>query len=632
MSSPSLIIRRVVVTGQLGCDLRLARGLSVIKSVAVEGHPKSTNKCGKTSFVELILHGFGRKPPARTKWYFAPIARKLHTLWLEIETNGRLLTIQRSLQELGANLRIHSSPYVAGLEKDPGESIPYDAMSDFMLDALRIPKVSVRQADGTAFVLTFPNLLRAFVLHQEDSFGQILDKMIPEQRRTDVLGFLTRITPLERFTLEEQLSAKQVALADLEGTITTIETFLQTHGVRSLPEIQRQYDGVSNALHLAIRERQQLQESIKAGTPAIAQTGHIDELQRDVVRLKNDLAVCTQQYSSLQQEEGRLKELLGSLQSDLTQVRRMQASQTVLSSVEFEICPRCTLDVTREMKQREQTGRCCLCNRMLITTSDSAPRAAGQLNDIGAQIAEVDGVLRDITAEQRAVSQRLANLQVKHDNAAAQLDLESRAYISPAVDALLAKTQAVGELEKKSARLEPILAQARALDVMRNEALSLRSDLATLQEQLRAASKPDGNRLSALATIYRTVLDRVEFPDVRDVKISPQSLLPFINGDLYIHVGTALKGLATLSYHLALLEFSGRFETFIPRILVIDSPAVGDLNDENHDRLLQYLAGLRQPMDIEPDWQVILTTRRSNPALDACVVETLSSPDRMLLR
>lgn len=632
MSSPTLLLRRLVVTGQLGCDLRFTRGLSVIKSVAVEGHPKSTNKCGKTSFVELILHGFGRKPPARTKWYFAPIASKLNTLWLEIEANGRLLTIQRSLQELGANLRIHQGPYVAALERDPGESIPYDAMSDFMLDALRIPKVSVRQADGTAFVLTFPNLLRAFVLHQEDSFGQILDKMIPEQRRTDVLGFLTRITPLERFTLEEQLSSKQVSLANLENRVSAIEEFLRDHGVRSLPEIQRQYDAVSGTLQQAMTERQQLQESIKAGTTSAAGRGHIDELQGEVVRLKNELAVCTQQHSALRQEEDRLKELLSSLRSDLTQVRRMQASHTVLSSVEFEICPRCTLEVTKEMKQREHSGRCSLCNRLLITTSDAAPRAAGQLNDIGAQITEVEGVLRDITVEQRTVAQRLANIQVKHDNAAAQLDSESRAYVAPAVDGLMSKMQAVAELEKKRARLDPILAQARALDVMRNEALSLRSDLATLQEQLRVAAKPDTNRLAALATIYRTVLERVEFPDVRDVKISPQSLLPFINGDLYVHVGTALKGLATVAYHLALLEFARRFETFLPRILVIDSPAVGDLNDENHDRLLQYLAALQQPAEDEPDWQVVLTTRRSNAALDACVIETLSSPVRMLLR
>jgi len=118
--------------------------------------------------------------------------------------------------------------------------------------------------------------------------------------------------------------------------------------------------------------------------------------------------------------------------------------------------------------------------------------------------------------------------------------------------------------------------------------------------------------------------------------------MPNINGQLYIHTGTALKGLATVAYHLALFELAQRRETFLPRILIIDSPAVGDLNDINHDRLLRYIANLattpsaspgRDPdPDAEPGWQIILTTRRLVPELRQFVVETISSPDRMLLR
>jgi hypothetical protein len=48
------------------------------------------------------------------------------------------------------------------------------------------------------------------------------------------------------------------------------------------------------------------------------------------------------------------------------------------------------------------------------------------------------------------------------------------------------------------------------------------------------------------------------------------------------------------------------------------------LNDENHDRLLEYFAQLEDATALELDWQVLLTTRRSNVQLDACVIETLS--------
>jgi len=102
--------------------------------------------------------------------------------------------------------------------------------------------------------------------------------------------------------------------------------------------------------------------------------------------------------------------------------------------------------------------------------------------------------------------------------------------------------------------------------------------------------------------------------------------------------------LATVAYHLALLQLSRAEETFFPRMLVIDSPAVGDLNNESHDKLLGYFAKLaardvagfgtpgKHEDGDEPDWQIILTTRRLVPELEPYVKERISRPDHLLLR
>jgi hypothetical protein len=632
MSSPNLVLRRLIVKGEIGCDLTFNYGLNVVKSVADAADPKSTNKCGKTSLIELILHGFGRRQQSRAKWYFAPIATQIDTLWMEIEAKERILTVQRSLRELSANIRVHDGPYAPGMDADPGEQVSVEGMSDFMLAVLGIPRVSVKQSDGTAFNLTFPTLMRSFVLHQEDSFGQILDKMIPEQRRTDVIGFVTRITPIERFTIEEQLGSLQREIIDLENRTKTIEAFLLDHGVISPTEIQSKFDQAGLALQQAELDRRALQDQIRESAVTQVMGGRIDELQRKLMELKQQIAINTNKLAGLKEEESRLGDLLNSLRSDEARARRLQASHTILSTIEFDMCPRCTLDITEEMKDRERHGRCSLCNRMLVRTSDSLPRSSARAEDIGGQVTETEAVLRDIRTDQRQVEIALSQIQSQHDAVAQQLDAESRSYVAPAVDALMSKARAVADFESLRAALEPVLLQARSLQEMRDRLLSLRSQQATLQENLRAAAKPDRNRLSALAEIFKTIIEKVQFPGVRDVEISSQSFMPLINGELYIHVGTALKGLATVCYHLALLEFARRFETFIPTFLVVDSPAVGDLNDANHDKLLQYFAQLEDATPLEVDWQVILTTRRSNQQLDSCVVETLSSPDRMLLR
>jgi hypothetical protein len=117
--------------------------------------------------------------------------------------------------------------------------------------------------------------------------------------------------------------------------------------------------------------------------------------------------------------------------------------------------------------------------------------------------------------------------------------------------------------------------------------------------------------------------------------------MPNINGNLYIHMGVALRGLATVAYHLALLHLSLLEDTFFPRMLVIDSPAVGDLNEDSHDKLLRYFAKLASRDDNsaseqvegnEPDWQIILTTRRLVPELEPFVIEKISRPEHLLLR
>jgi hypothetical protein len=632
MSSPSLVVRRLLVRGELGCDLTFNYGLNVIKSIPDAADPKSTNKSGKTSLVELIQHGFGRRQHSKAKWYFAPIATQLDTLWMEIEVNGRILTIQRSLRELSSNLRVHDGPYGPGMDSDPGEPVTVEGTSDFMLNLLGIPKVAVRQHDGTTFNLTFPTLMRAFILHQEDSFGQILDKMIPEQRRSDIIGFLTRIIPIERFTIEERLASLQREILDLESRIKSVESFLLDHGISSPTEIQRQFDGAGLGLQRAEEERRRLQEQIRKGAVTPTTDGRVDELQRELMRLKHGIAMLGQRSAALQEEESRLQDLFNSLLGDEARAKRLQASHTVLSTIEFDICPRCTQDITEEMKDRETYGRCSLCNRILFKTSDSLPRSSARAEDIRDQVSETETVLREIKSDQLQLRADLIQLQNRHRQISEQLDAESRSYVSPAVDSLMSKAKSVADLEATRAALLPVLMQARSLQEMRERLLSLRSKQSELEETLRIAAKPDRNRIDALGEIYKAILEKVRFPGVREVTINPQSLMPLINGNLYIHVGTALKGLATVCYHLALFEFARRFDTFMPTFLVVDSPAVGDLNDENHDRLLEYIAGLEDATPLELDWQVVLTTRRSTEQLDSCVVGTLSSPSKMLLR
>jgi hypothetical protein len=643
MSSPLLLIRRVVVKGDLSCDLRLDRGLNIVQAVPSNGDPKSTNRSGKTALIELIQHGLGKTHDSIAKWHFGSIINKLQTLWLEIEVNGEIFTIERSLRAINAAAAIRNGPYTSGVEKLPAELVSIEGMSSFLLHLLQIPEVSVKLAKGGLTPLSFRLLTRAFILHQQDSFGGILDKVIPEQRKADVIGFLSGITSLERFSIETLLSEVEVDLRELDTYFQSVHRFLAEKGIPTFNDALSQVKNAQRDLSYAQKTQSDIQQEIgQQATDGFHRRkviGRIESLRSQLFGLKEEIEEVERNFIGLLQEEVRLQEVLASLKSDRRKSQRLRVSNVILNSVDFSICPRCLQDITAEMMMREQYARCNLCNRPLTVTSDALPRSMPRIEDIDLQIEEAEIVLKDIIREKEILQHRLEEIRVSEAEIGSILDRESQMYISPSVDRLLGQSHEVAQKEADLARAKELLSQARALVDIGDNLDQLRMKQASLDKELSKHRKPNKERLEKLRQIYADILKTVDFPNFRNCSIDTQKLLPNINNNLYSSQGAALTALATVCYHLALFELARVEDTFFPLMLVIDSPAAGDMNEESEDNLQHYLALLQtvaeqryKENDELPNWQIILTTRRLISELDPYVNYKVSQPNQMLLR
>jgi hypothetical protein len=633
MSSPKLIIRRVVVDGDLSYDQRFYPGLNVIQAVRTGDDPRSTNGCGKTSLVELIQHGFGKRQESKAKFFFSPIMDQLRTLWLEIETDSGVYTIERSLQIITGAARYHEGPYVPGMDKTPAEKISVEDMSSLLLGLVGIPQVSVKTQQGEPTPLSFPLLSRAFILHQEDSFGEILYKVQPETRKADILGFLTGITPIERFPVEERLSKVQLEMQDLENDVQTITKFLVDNQVPSLVEATLLVEKAQHELQEAKTELNNIQRTIIQKQES-DRPGQTDELRHRLLAVKAEVAQVEQSFLGLQQEDQRLLQLLASLRADKQKSKHVQASTIQLNSVEFTICPRCLQDITIEMRNREASARCSLCNRPFIITSDTLPKRIAKTDDIDVQMEEAEEILASISQERIIAEGRLRKLHSSEKELSLELEDLLSAYVTPSVDRLNAQANAIAEKQAALVKATYISEQAQALVRMQDQVYTLRGKFEELGEELKVVSIAKRQKREALRQTYEDVLKAINFPGVRQVSIDAQSLMPLINGQLYIHQGTAYKGLATVAYHLALLNLAFSIDTYFPKLLIIDSPNVGDLNEQNHAKLLRYIASLhtQETKDTEFDWQIILTTRFLPLELEPFVCDRISYPNQMLLR
>ncbi|MDD5367861.1 MAG: hypothetical protein PHQ40_02150 [Anaerolineaceae bacterium] len=632
MQSPKLIIRRVVVDGKLAYDQRFYPGLNVIQSVQTGNDIRSTNGCGKTSLVELIQHGFGKKHDSKAKFFFASIIDQIDTLWLEFEVDSGVFTIQRSLVDIFSAAHLYEGPYVPGMEKTPSEMISIEDMSPLLLKLTGIPEVSVKTRTGETTPLSFRLLMRAFILHQENSFAEILFKVEPETRKSDIIGFLTGITPLDRFPLEERIGEITRREQLLENFVTNVTKFLDENGVPSLIDANAHVEEARTNLATARAEQRAIQQLMVQGQNS-DRRGQTDALRQKLLSIKQEISEIEQSYLGNQQEANRLKELNSSLRSDKQKSLLLQASTTKLSHVDFDICPRCLQEISIEMRFREKAGRCLLCNRPLITTSDSLPRRILKTDDVDVQIEETNQILDSLQRDLNGYQNRLMQLKENERAIGRELEVQVSAFVSPAVDQLIAQADMVSERQAELAKAIHLLEQGLSIEKQREELDKLKSQLAELTDELEEVSKAKRQLREALRRMYSDVLRAVGFPKVREVSIDPQTLLPLINGNLYIAQGTAFKGLATVCFHLALLNFARMQQTYFPKMLVIDSPNVGDLNEDNHTKLLNYIGQLSSTEDsTDQDWQIILTTRYLPPSLEPYVRDTISNPDKMLLR
>ena len=636
VGSKDLFIRRVVVTGALSCDVRFQKGLNIIASDSEGAAPTASNQAGKTALVELIRYGLGRPIKSKAGFHFASIADEIDTLFLEVDLGDETYVVERSLRQTSAAVVVRRGEYGTGLVATGGSMLSVDELSEWLLGQLGIPRVSVKTDAGDLTPLSFPLLSRAFLLHQEYSFGAILQKVQPERRKGDIVGFLTGITPDRRHAVEVELAEAQKAYERERRDLESVSRYLASRGVPTALEAQALVDSRRAALDAAYAAEAAVHESIRAETDAAANVqGRVEGVRDRLLAVKEERAAVELDLAGRREERDRLSGLANSLRQDLGRIDRLRTSSVLLSSVAFSACPRCLQEVTSEMEARESLGHCALCARTMGPTSDDVPVQAPRPTDVAAQLSEVQEIVENVDVEIAAREQRLAAMSGLEAELAVELDRAVRQFVSPSVDRLVEASRLIADRERELDRAETLAEQAESLNGTRNEVDRLREAMDALDDERRAVSKPREGRLSLFEQELDRVLRGIEFYQYERSRIERSTLMPFVNGNAYESFGLAYKGLIAVSYYLAMWHLAREVPAYMPRMLVIDSPAVGDLNEVSYGTLLEYVAGLQDPEE-DPeslDWQMILTTRRTVPALDPFVMLSLSSSEgRMLLR
>jgi hypothetical protein len=496
-------------------------------------------------------------------------------------------------------------------------------MSVYLLDQLALPVVFMsrtRQGKTLDVSLSFNDLARAIFIDRDISYSAILSEMTPEPRQQTtkvMMGLTTR----EIANAENQLHSIENERVQLEQRVEAIRSFLTHLDVPTLPEIEER-----NAnLNAVLKEHQDAEDSLRAQVRRASSTDarelftrSYDELLAEFQDTRRVLESNTSQILDLEHQVKAKNELRTVLAAEVRKIQRQLASQHVVSTYTFSLCPRCMQEITTEMREHEEVGNCMLCGRPFERRTVDLRPWEKTMQDVNQAIQEVNDLLDAYEKRIHELGKTNAKIEDRVQYLAQVLERATAEYVSPLIEQLTLSVEERTSIERALGQLEHERRQ-------REYALQLEQELPDVESRLEQANRQledlrhglgsEVAKRNAFLTHFKHFLESVSLDrQVESVSWNEDEDLPEINGQPY---KKAVSGpdlaLTVLAFHYGLAAMSvgqPHVETSFPKLLVIDEPEQQKMGKERYRQVMKLFADLAiQHADL---LQIVIATETSD--------------------
>jgi hypothetical protein len=196
---------------------------------------------------------------------------------------------------------------------------------------------------------------------------------------------------------------------------------------------------------------------------------------------------------------------------------------------------------------------------------------------------DLDTYIADVKAEQEALKRTVAQSRRDLERLDATIERVASVATVPEMRRVMELDAALSALESDQRTADEQLAYWGQLEKARDNVeagesriTQLRAELARLQGQ-----RPSRDAvISGLSELFESVLSRVKFPALRDVRVDATSYLPIVRGQHYGELSSrGAIALTVAGWHLAMLEYFTKHPGLFPGLLMLDSP----LSNVGHD-------------------------------------------------
>ncbi|WP_408895336.1 hypothetical protein [Paenibacillus taichungensis] len=557
--SPKLVINKLILKGhEKDYVVTFSLGINIIYG---------DSDSGKSSILNLIDYLLG----AKKIYMYEEIEKHGRYALLEVELNGKTYTIKRDIfkpedliEVFSTGIENISDLFPALYSPNYKKEGPAGYFSDFLLNALNIPLVKIKQsptkADSDLTRLSFRDIFKYCYLDQDDVGSRnILDSNSPVvfTKNKEVFKFIYNLLDSQITDLQGQISEKTSEKNKLIEKHDVIASFFRDTQIDSLDLLNEELTMVRDELELIEMELASITQRMRSDS------SYFDDLRKLIVHLESEnTKYKTNKSLKLGQMEQHIR-----LKKDYKQdIEKLTSS----------------LAVIKKLPDKHEEVDCPVCNSRigyaklaLNFESNPVETVKAEVNSLKNRLKEIDTLIEEERNNIIHLESEEQRLLENLEKAREMLDINTENFVAPFItqrDEFVAEKARVLERINK---IEQLIKMRKQLNELISNSEILQNQIAILLEKLDAlkASAPSiDDVLINLADYLRDFLINIPIKNPHGISINSKSFLPVVRERNYAELTSGgLRTLVSVGYYFSLLQHSLSNATNYPSFIMIDT-------------------------------------------------------------
>lgn len=615
--SPYILVRQVVIQGSDSSYVATFKdGINLIWG---------DMDCGKSSILNLIDYCLGGGNETLT---YGEILAKGRVAYLEVDLNGNVITFERTILDSSAPVKAYRVPYSAVqttypmlLSADSKKPLPDGWISDFILDALGIPKVSIKESryrdDSGSDRLSFRDLMKLMYLKQTKvGADSLLNYGNPAvfNKNIEVQKFVYNIHDDKLASLNKELQQESQALYQLQASEASISKFLRDINIST--KEPGDSDDFITVKELSLNELEESSEKLKSDYEFSSAVSL--EMAREIVQMRSSLSHLKSERIEAEKQHRNFANLKNTYQSDLESLgisKLTRASITNRNIIDATLpCPLCSSEISLVSPQ--------------LTDGDIEAEVKSIKNRLaGAHVALESITLKkqELLDEEVELSKRLSALTVDFD----KFNIEN-------ISALLFS---IGELERTKVEIKVSIASAKRDLAINNKysdiskkihdkgavIFALKRNIKVVEDGLTGLD----DVVSGLSSIFKKYISGSGLQNVHGVYVSEKFIPHFRGISYYDTTSGGVRTITSIGGYVSRMEYLLSNAGNLPTFLMVDTPGqnIGRRGRKDDDSALsdpvlynnifkQFLNLVRRAREDNRCFQVIVVDNDLPPILE----------------